>query len=147
MPSYQVFVGQRLRAIVRLLYRVNLWARLPFRILMKLGEFPCKDAEDLYRGIQTIDWSLYLTPDMTLAVNATGKSEQLNHTHFTALQVKTAIVEQQQETVGDRSDVELQSPDVQISVISIAMCVPLALIVPAKVCTVEGIVLLWVLHP
>lgn len=99
-----------------LLYRVNLWARLPFRILMKVHEFPCQDAEDLYRGIQTIDWSQYLTPDLTLAVNVTGKSEQLNHTHFTALQVKTAIVNQQQERQGDRSDVELQSPDVQISV-------------------------------
>ncbi|MBW4471427.1 MAG: RNA methyltransferase [Stenomitos rutilans HA7619-LM2] len=105
------FAGDR-----TLLYRVNLWARLPFRILMKLHEFPCQDAEDLYRGIQTIDWSQYLTPDLTLAVKATGKSGQLNHTHFTALQVKRAIVEQQQEQVGDRSNVELQSPDVQISV-------------------------------
>lgn len=99
-----------------LLYRANLWARLPFRILMKLHEFPCQDAEDLYRGVQTIDWSLYLAPDMTLAVNATGKSKQLNHTHFTALQVKNAIVDQQQERFGERSDVELQSPDVQVSV-------------------------------
>lgn len=105
------FAGDR-----TLLYRVNLWARLPFRILMKLHEFPCQDAEDLYRGIQTIDWAQYLTPDLTLAVNATGKSEQLNHTHFTALQVKRAIVEQQQDRMGDRSNVELQSPDVQISV-------------------------------
>ncbi|MBW4694925.1 MAG: RNA methyltransferase [Lyngbya sp. HA4199-MV5] len=105
------FAGDR-----TLLYRVNLWARLPFRILMKLHEFPCQDAEALYQGIQTIDWAQYLTPDLTLAVNATGKTEQLNHTHFTALQVKRAIVEQQQERTGDRSDVELQSPDVQISV-------------------------------
>ncbi|GAB4157947.1 MAG: THUMP domain-containing protein [Cyanobacteria bacterium J069] len=105
------FAGDR-----SLLYRVNLWARLPFRILMKLHEFPCQDAEDLYRGIQTIDWSQYLTPDLTLAVNATGKSEQLNHTHFTALQVKNAIVDQQQDRLGDRSDVNPQSPDVQISI-------------------------------
>ncbi len=104
------FVGDR-----SLLYRVNLWARLPFRILMKLHQFPCRDGDDLYRGIQTIDWSQYLTPDLTLAVNATGKSEQLNHTHFTALQVKTAIVQQQQEQFGDRSNVDQQSPDVQIS--------------------------------
>ncbi len=105
------FAGDR-----TLLYRVNLWARLPFRILMTLRTFPCRDAEDLYRGIQAIDWSQHLTPDMTLAVNATGKSEQLNHTHFTALQVKKAIVEQQQSQTGDRSNVELQSPDVQVSV-------------------------------
>jgi len=105
------FAGDR-----TLLYRVNLWARLPFRILMKLHHFPCQNAEDLYRGIQTLDWSQHLTPDLTLAVNATGKSEQLNHTHFTALQVKKAIVDQQQDRLGDRSDVDPQSPDVQISV-------------------------------
>jgi putative N6-adenine-specific DNA methylase len=104
------FTGDR-----TLLYRVNLWARLPFRILMKLHEFPCQDADDLYRGIQTIDWSQYLTPELTLAVHATGKSDQLNHTHFTALQVKKAIVEQQQERLGDRSNVDPQSPDVQVN--------------------------------
>jgi putative N6-adenine-specific DNA methylase len=105
------FQGDRL-----LLYRVNLWARLPFRILMNLHAFPCQNSQDLYEGIQTIDWSQYLTPDLTLAVNATGKTESLNHTHFTALQVKKAIVEQQQERVGDRSNVDPQSPDVQISI-------------------------------
>jgi putative N6-adenine-specific DNA methylase len=110
------FCGVAFAGDLTLLYRVNLWARLPFRILMKLHEFPCENAEDLYRGIQTIDWAQYLTPDLTLAVNATGKSEQLNHTHFTALQVKRAIVDQQQDQLGDRSDVELQSPDVQINV-------------------------------
>lgn len=99
-----------------LLYRVNLWARLPFRILVKLKEFPCQNAEELYHGIQTIDWSTYLTPDLTLAVNSTGKTDRLNHTHFTALQVKKAIIDQQQERLGDRSTVEIQEPDVQVNV-------------------------------
>jgi putative N6-adenine-specific DNA methylase len=99
-----------------LLYRVNLWARLPFRVLVKLKTFQCTDSEALYRGIQTLDWSNYLTPDFTLAVNATGKSDRLNHTHFTALQVKNAIVDQQQANQGDRSNVDTQAPDVQVSV-------------------------------
>ncbi|WP_404787896.1 class I SAM-dependent RNA methyltransferase [Altericista sp. CCNU0014] len=99
-----------------LLYRINLWARLPFRILVKLKEFPCRDSEELYRGIQSLDWSNYLTPDFTLAVNATGKSDRLNHTHFTALQVKNAIVDWQQTQHGDRSNVDAQTPDVQIGV-------------------------------
>jgi putative N6-adenine-specific DNA methylase len=99
-----------------LLYRVNLWARLPFRILMQLHQFPCESAEDLYRGIQRIDWSTYLTPALTLAVDATGKTDRLNHTHFTALQVKNAIVNQQQENFGDRSNVDLQKPDLRINV-------------------------------
>ncbi len=110
------FCGAAFEGDRTLLYRVNLWARLPFRILVKLHEFPCRDAQDLYRGIQTIDWAQYLTPALTLAVNATGKNEHLNHTHFTALQVKNAIVDQQQEKLGERSDVEIQEPDVRIRV-------------------------------
>ncbi|BAU15172.1 RNA methylase [Leptolyngbya sp. NIES-3755] len=110
------FCGVAFAGDLALLYRVNLWARLPFRILMKLDEFPCQNSDDLYQGVQSIDWSRYLTPEMTLAVNATGKTKQLNHTHFTALQVKNAIVDQQQDQFSDRSNVELQSPDLQINV-------------------------------
>ncbi|CAN1211985.1 THUMP domain-containing protein [Tumidithrix helvetica PCC 7403] len=110
------FCGAAFEGDRALLYRVNLFARLPFRILWKLDEFPCRDAEDLYEGIRAIDWAEYLTPDLTLAVNATGKSDRLNHTHFTALQVKNAIVDQQQDRFGARSDVETQEPDVRIGV-------------------------------
>ncbi len=99
-----------------LLYRVNLWARIPFRVLWQLKVFPCQDADDLYRGIQSLDWQQYLTPDYTLAVSATGKTAQLNHTHYTALQVKNAIVDQQQQSLGDRSDVDTQHPDVRVNV-------------------------------
>jgi len=105
------FSGDRL-----LLYRVNLWARLPFRILLQLGTFACFDANDLYQGIRAITWDTYLSPDRTLAVDATGKSELLNHTHFTSLQVKNAIVDQQQKQYGERSNVDIQNPDLRINV-------------------------------
>jgi putative N6-adenine-specific DNA methylase len=105
------FTGDR-----ELLYRVNLWARLPFRILVQLAEFPCRDADDLYAGVQRIDWEQYLHPELTLAVAATGKTRQLNHTHFTALQVKNAIVDQQRDRYHRRSSVDTQRPDVQINV-------------------------------
>ncbi len=110
------FCGVAFEGDRTLLYRVNLWARIPFRVLWQLKVFPCQDAEDLYRGIQSLDWQQYLTPDYTLAVSATGKTAQLNHTHYTALQVKNAIVDQQQQSLGDRSDVDTQHPDVRVSV-------------------------------
>ncbi|MCM1984005.1 THUMP domain-containing class I SAM-dependent RNA methyltransferase [Lyngbya confervoides] len=105
------FQGDRL-----LLYRVNLWARLPFRVLQRLDSFPCQTAEDLYRGIAALPWSDYLTPDYSLAVTATGKTPQLNHTHFTALQVKNAIVDQQRQQFRSRSPVDLKQPDVRVNV-------------------------------
>ncbi len=104
------FTGDR-----TLLYRANLWARLPFRILLQIAEFSCRDADDLYDGIQKIDWAIYLTPAQTLSVRATGKTQQLNHTHFTALQTKNAIVDQQHQQFGERSSVDTEAADVQIN--------------------------------
>ncbi|MEL7492761.1 MAG: THUMP domain-containing protein [Cyanobacteria bacterium J06554_11] len=110
------FCGASFEGDRTLLYRVNLWARLPFRILMYLGDFPCADGDDLYVGVQKIDWRQHITPDLTLAVSATGKTAALNHTHFTSLQVKNAIVQQQIDTTGFRSDVDTQDPDVRVNV-------------------------------
>lgn len=109
------FCGVAFRGDRPLLYRVNLWARLPFRILQTLAEFPCRDEADLYRGVQQVDWQPWLTPELTLAVTATGKTRHLNHTHFTALQVKNAIVDQQRQQWGKRSTVEVDNPDVRIN--------------------------------
>ncbi len=110
------FCGVSFQGDRELLYRVNLWARLPFRILMKLGEFPSLDANELADSIQRIEWAQYLTPDLTMAVTVTGKNEQLNHSHFTAVQVKRAITNQQTKQFGDRSNVDIDEPDVRINV-------------------------------
>ncbi len=110
------FCGVAFSGDQELLYRVNLWARIPFRILVKLAEFPCLDPTDLFEGLQSIDWQQHITPDLTMAVTATGKNDQLNHSHFTAVQVKRAITEQQKAKLGDRSDVDTENPAVRINV-------------------------------
>ena len=99
-----------------LLYRVNLWARLPFRVLVKLGEFPSSDGDELYKSLQTIEWGEYITPELTIAVTVTGKNEQLNHSHFTAVQAKRAITTQQTKQFGSRSNVDIADPDVRVNV-------------------------------
>jgi putative N6-adenine-specific DNA methylase len=110
------FCGVSFQGDRELLYRVNLWARLPFRVLMKLGEFPSLDANELIESIQQIEWAKYLNPDLTMAVTVTGKNEQLNHSHFTAVQVKRAITNQQTKQFGNRSNVDIDEPDVRINV-------------------------------
>jgi putative N6-adenine-specific DNA methylase len=111
-----LFCGVAFAGDQELLYRVNLWSRLAFRILVKLGEYPAQDADALYRSIQSINWDDRIPPEKTLAVDATGKNHYLNHSHFTALQVKNAIVDQQRERWSDRSSVNLQYPDVRVNV-------------------------------
>ena len=109
------FTGVSFAGDKELLYRVNLWSRIIFRVLVPIAKVKSFNSEQLYRSVQQIDWSEYLTPDMTLAVNCTGKNKQLNHSHFTALQIKKAIVDQQQKHYGRRSDVDPKSPDLLVN--------------------------------
>ena len=110
------FTGVHFVGDSALLYRVNLWARTIFRVLVTLREFPCPDGDRLYQEVQKIDWDQYLQPHNTLAVQATGGNRQLNHTHFTALQVKNAIVDQQRRQFGQRSSINTENPDLLINV-------------------------------
>lgn len=109
------FTGVHFTGDRALLYRVNLCARTIFRVLAPIAEFRCRHANELYRGVQNIDWSEYLSPEHTLAVDCSGGNRQLNHTHFTALQVKNAIVDQQRDRVGRRSSVNPESPDLRLN--------------------------------
>ena len=114
------FCGVAFQGDRPLLYRVNLWARIPFRILWQIHTFARGagqglDGKQLYGEIQTVDWSRYLSPDQTFAVRATGGNDRLNHTHYTALQVKNAIVDQQRQQFGQRSSVDLETPDLAVN--------------------------------
>ncbi|NES84661.1 MAG: RNA methyltransferase [Moorea sp. SIO2B7] len=109
------FTGVHFRGDKTLLYRVNLWARTIFRVLMPIKEVTCYNAQQLYRNVQKIDWDKYIQPDNTLAVNCTGGNRNLNHTHFTALQIKNAIVDQQRQKTGQRSSIDIENPDLLIN--------------------------------
>jgi putative N6-adenine-specific DNA methylase len=105
------FAGDR-----TLLYRVNLWSRTIFRVLVPIAEFRCYNSDMLYREVQKIPWDEYLDADNTLAVNCTGGNEKLNHTHYTALQVKNAIADQQRHQFNKRSNVDVNNPDLLINI-------------------------------
>ena len=97
------------------LYRLHLQCRLPFRILREMASFPCDGRESLYHGVQdSLDWERWLHPSMTFRVDATGSAQGLNHSHYSALQVKNAIVDRQRQIWGERSSVDLEEPDLYL---------------------------------
>ena len=97
------------------LYRLHLQARLPFRLLRLVARFPCQGRDDLYEGIrQALDWERWLHPSMTFRVDVTGTESGLNHSHFTALQVKNALVDAQRDLWGERSSIDLDDPDLSM---------------------------------
>lgn len=97
-------------------YRVCLWSRLANRVLLPLTTFAAPDPEALYEGVQTIAWHEHLSPDGTLAVNFSSLHSNIDHTHFGALKVKDAIVDQFRAKYRTRPNVALSQPEVQIHV-------------------------------
>lgn len=96
-------------------YRVHLQARLPFRVLRELAVFPCRSRDDLHHGVQqAADWSRWLPPESSLRVDASGSLPGLNHSHYTALQVKNALIDWQRQHWGERSSIELDDPDLSL---------------------------------
>ena len=97
------------------LYRLHLQARLPFRLLREMGRFPCRSRDELYNGIQhCLDWERWLHPSQTFRVDASGIAPGLNHSHFSALQVKNAVVDRQRDLWGKRSSIDLDAPDLAL---------------------------------
>jgi 23S rRNA (guanine2445-N2)-methyltransferase / 23S rRNA (guanine2069-N7)-methyltransferase len=97
-------------------YRLCLWSRLANRVLLVLSRFAVKDADTLYEGISAIDWSEHLDPAGTLAVEFSGKGSGIDNTHFGALKVKDAIVDQLRRRSGQRPSIDKVQPDIRIHV-------------------------------
>lgn len=95
-------------------YRACLWSRTAGRVLLELARFPAADQQALYRGVAQIDWSAHLAPEGSLAVDCTAGASPIGHTHFAALRVKDAIVDQFRETQGVRPSVDLEAPDLRL---------------------------------
>ncbi|MFU8781025.1 MAG: THUMP domain-containing class I SAM-dependent RNA methyltransferase [Kiritimatiellia bacterium] len=95
-------------------WRACLQSRIAARIQVVLGRFPCRTPDDLYHGVQAIDWRPFITRSQTLAVSAVSREAALSHSGFTALKVKDAIVDQLREDIGARPDVDREDADVRV---------------------------------
>jgi len=109
------FTGVNFSGDKPLLYRVNLWARTIFRVLVPIKTIKCSNRQELYQQVKQIDWSEYLDVEQTLAVNCTGGNSQLNHSHFSALEIKNAIVDQQRDIYQKRSNIDVAHPNILIN--------------------------------
>ncbi len=98
-------------------YRACLWSRTANRILLVLSSFEVKTQEDLYNGVQQINWFEHINADDTFAVSFSAKnSEAINNTHFGALKVKDAIVDQMRDKFQQRPSINTEQPNIRINV-------------------------------
>ena len=97
---------------VACLFRMHLQARLPFRLLREISRFQCENSTQLYQGVQqALDWQSWLNPNMSFCVHVSGSTYGLSHSHYSALQVKNAVVDMQRNFFGERSNINLENPD------------------------------------
>lgn len=98
-------------------YRVCLWSRIANRVLLVLSSFTVTSQEDLYDGIYKVNWFDHMKPDDSFAVSFNAKaSKVINNTHFGALKVKDAVVDQMRKKFNKRPEINLTQPNIRINV-------------------------------
>jgi putative N6-adenine-specific DNA methylase len=100
----------------KMLYKANFHLRTALKILKPIFEFKAKNEDELYKSIQTIDWSNYFDLKNTFSVDSVVFSNNFSHTKYVALKVKDAIVDQFREKFGKRPYVEVDDPDLRINI-------------------------------
>ncbi|SEF70839.1 bifunctional 23S rRNA (guanine(2069)-N(7))-methyltransferase RlmK/23S rRNA (guanine(2445)-N(2))-methyltransferase RlmL [Marinobacterium lutimaris] len=112
----QTVAGVYAEGELEMAYRICLWSRLANRVLLQLCEAEVETADQLYALVQTVDWLEHLRPSGTFCVDFSGKSNAINNTHFGALKVKDAVVDQVRAATGKRPSVERTGPDLRVNV-------------------------------
>lgn len=98
------------------MYKANLALRTAIKILKPIHTFKVKNEQDLYNQIYKMDWTPYLKPTGTLAVDATINSTVFKHSLYIAQKTKDAIVDKFRNTTGERPNVDLRFPDLKVNV-------------------------------
>ncbi|MFO7325642.1 MAG: bifunctional 23S rRNA (guanine(2069)-N(7))-methyltransferase RlmK/23S rRNA (guanine(2445)-N(2))-methyltransferase RlmL [Pseudomonadota bacterium] len=111
-------------------YRVLLESRLASRVLLQLARARVHDAQQLYDFVRSIDWREHLDARGTLACGFSGRHPAIANTHFGALKVKDAIVDQLREFTRQRPSIDTRRPDLTVQAHAargeVALCIDLA---------------------
>ncbi len=97
------------------LYQANLWLRTAIRVLKPILEAHVESPDELYDAVQSVDWSRYLTPEHTLAVDCNVRDSRITHSKYAALKTKDAICDQFVNRVGRRPNVDVDEPMVGLN--------------------------------
>ncbi|MGK0440541.1 MAG: 23S rRNA (guanine2445-N2)-methyltransferase / 23S rRNA (guanine2069-N7)-methyltransferase [Pseudohongiellaceae bacterium] len=97
-------------------YRCCLWSRLANRILLVLSVSDCRNVDDYYDAVKSINWSDHLGLDNTFAIDFSGGMHDIKHTHFGALKAKDAIADYFTEREGRRPNIDAKTPDLLVNI-------------------------------
>lgn len=119
LGANNIQIGRRMVSFAgnkELMYRANFQLRTAIRILKPIKHFRATTAEEVYDAVKQVDWTEYLTNETTFAVDSVVFSNEFRHSKFVAYKVKDAIVDQFREKTGDRPNIRLVNPDIQLHI-------------------------------
>lgn len=97
-------------------YKANLYSRTASRILKPVLEFTAYQPEELYTQILRHDFTKYIEPGQTLAVDCSIIESKMRDQRFVAMTIKDAVVDQFREKFDKRPDVDNLNADLRIHV-------------------------------
>ncbi len=109
------FCGVFVPKSIQNVFLVNYESRIATRVLWPISEFSCSGKDELYARCSKIDWSLFLNPKKTIAIDANVQHPTLTNSLFAALVVKDSICDFFRDKTGIRPSVDTQNPDVQLN--------------------------------
>ncbi len=119
LGANNVQIGRRMVSYTgnkEMLYRSNFALRTAIRVLKPIKHFRATSADEVYEAVKQIDWTQYLTVDTTFAVDSVVFSTEFRHSKFVAYKVKDAIVDQFRERTGNRPNIRIVNPDLQLHI-------------------------------
>jgi len=109
------FGGIQFRADKSSLYRINYLTRLLSRCLAPLISFASPDTDELYRKAKQIEWEDFFSSGNTFAVSGNVSDSAISHSKYAALRLKDAVADYFKEKTGQRPNVSVRNPDIQLN--------------------------------
>ena len=109
--------GISFRTKPELICKLNLWARIPSRILIQLGKTQIENADELLNFAQRIVWEQWFTPlnSFRIDVNSTGKLPKSISANYAALKFKDGICDRFRSKFNNtRPNVDTKNPEIRI---------------------------------
>lgn len=119
LGANDVQIGRRMvsfKGDKELMYRANFQLHTAIRILKPIIHFKARSADDVYNEVLKVDWSQYLDPGKTFAIDSVIFSDEFRHSKFVAYKVKDAIVDQFRERTGNRPNISITNPDIRLHI-------------------------------
>ena len=106
--------GVAFRGDLNVCYRSNLESRVASRVLLRVGQWPYKSEEDVYKSARTLAWRDHFDVAQSIRVNVSAIGSPLNSLDFITLRIKDAICDRFRADTGNRPNVDTAQPDVRV---------------------------------